>query len=121
MRELKERIQRDGRHLGNGILKVDMQEGAYHDDPLLEKLDFHAVGSRGNVGRFIKTPASGWYRAPLREVAYLLLNLTGHTQFRLRFALDDDDDQADDCLQFYTGDAAVAADRPELLVRYYVP
>ncbi len=49
-----------------GYLTVDMKTGSYHDNPALEKLDFHAVGSRGNVGRFIKTPAVGWYRAPLR-------------------------------------------------------
>ena len=54
-------------------------------------------------------------------VAYPLVNLTGHTQFRLRFALDDDDDRRGDCLSFYTGDAAVAADRPELIVSYYIP
>ena len=103
------------------MLKVDIEAGAYHDDPDLERFDFHAVGSRGNVGRFIKAAADGWYRAPLREPAYPFVNPIGHTQFRLRFALDDDDDQTADYLSFFTGDAAIAADRPELIISYYVP
>ncbi len=103
-----------------GYLTVDQKTGAYHEDPALEKLDFHAVGSRGNVGRFIKTPALGWYRAPLRAPSYALVNLTGTTQFRLRFALDDNDNGVADYLSFYTGNA-VASDRPELIITYYVP
>ena len=49
------------------------------------------------------------------------MNLTGHTQFRLRFELDDDDDLGADYLSFYTGDTAVATDRPELIISYYLP
>ncbi len=52
---------------------MDLKTGAYHEHPALENLDFHAVGSRGNVGRFIKTPSSGWYRAPLRAPSYALV------------------------------------------------
>ena len=57
------------------------------------------------MGRFIKTPAEGWYRAPLRAPSYPLINLTGTTQFRLRFATDDNDDMGADYLSFYTGNA----------------
>ncbi len=104
-----------------GYLTVDQKMGAYHEKPALEKLDFHAVGSRGNVGRFIKTPASGWYRAPLRSPSYELVSLTGTTQFRLRFATDDNDNGAADYLSFYSGNAPTAGDRPQLIVTYYVP
>jgi hypothetical protein len=107
--------------LTHGMLKVDVKGGAFHNDPGLERYDFHAIGSRGNVGRFIKVAADGWYRAPLRATSYPLVNLTGHTQFRLRFALDDDDDLAADYLSFFTGEAPAAADRPELIISYYVP
>ena len=83
--------------------------------------DFHAIGSRGRVGRFYRADPDGWYRAVLRAPAYPLVNLTGHTQFRLRFDLDDDDDGVADYLSFFTGDAPVATDRPELIITYYVP
>jgi hypothetical protein len=105
----------------HGLLKVDLQAGAYHEVAALEKYDFQAIGTRGNVGRFIKTPSEGWYRAPLRAVSYPLINLTGTTQFRLRFDLDHDDDLSADFLRFYSGDAIVEADRPELTITYYVP
>ena len=105
----------------HGFLTVDMKTGAFHDNPVLEKFDFQAMGSRGNVGRFIKTAALGWYRAPLRAPAWPLVNLTGTTQFRLRFATDDNDDMGADYLSFYTGNAPAATDRPELIIAYYVP
>jgi acetaldehyde dehydrogenase (acetylating) len=71
------------------------------------------------VGRFIKTASAGWYRAPLRVPSYLLVNLEGTTQFRLRFATDDNNNGAADYLSFYTGNAP-EADRPELIITYYV-
>ncbi|MFH1331347.1 MAG: ExeM/NucH family extracellular endonuclease [Actinomycetota bacterium] len=102
----------------HGLLKVDMKAGAYHDNPVLEHFDFHAVGTRGNVGRFIKTPDDRWYRAPLRTT--YLVNRIGHTQFRLRFALDDNDDGGADYMEFFTGNAPIVADRPELVITYYL-
>jgi hypothetical protein len=120
------RIKREsvtGTHplLTHGMLKVDVKAGAYHDGLYLESYDFHAIGSRGNVGRFLKALVDGWYRAPLRESSFPLVNLTGHTQFRLRFALDDNDDVGADYLSFWSGDAPTETDRPELIVDYYVP
>ncbi len=104
----------------HGLLLLDMITGVYHGFRELEKYDFQAAGSRGNVGRFIKTPAAGWYRAPLRARNHALISLTGVTQFRLRFEVDDNDNLAADYLSFYTGDSS-AANRPQLIVTYYVP
>ncbi len=104
----------------HGLLIVDMRTGFYHDLRPLERFDFQAAGSRGNVGRFIKTPEAGWYRAPLRARNYALVNLVGATQFRLRFEMDDDDNAVVDFLSFFTGNAPTLTDRPELIVTYYV-
>jgi hypothetical protein len=38
----------------------------------------------------------------------------------LRFQLDDDNDSVADLLRFYSGNA-IAADRPVLVIEYYVP
>lgn len=105
----------------HGLLSVDLKAGAFHDYSVLERFDFHAVGTRGNVGRFIKTPADGWYRAPLRAAAYPLVNLTGSTQLRLRFLSDDDNDSTADYLAFYSGNAGDPAVRPQLVVTYDLP
>ncbi len=104
----------------HGLLKVDIVAGTYTNDRTLQRFDFHAVGSRGNVGRFIKTPLFGWYRAPLRAAAYPWINRVGLTQMRLRFDLDDNDDMGADYISFYSGNAA-QADAPALTVLYYVP
>ena len=106
---------------GLNLLKVDIQAGFFHDNPDLEIFDFQAAGSRGNVGRFIKTPSERWYRAPLRSPCYPLVNRIGHTQFRLHFAVDDDGgSMSPDYLSFYTGNAD-PADRPQLILTYYLP
>jgi hypothetical protein len=98
-----------------------MKNGWFHGNAALERFDFHAAGSRGNVGRFIAAPNGGWYRAPLRPAALPLITAAESTQLRLRFATGDDDDQAADYLSFWTGDAPAAADRPQLIVTYYLP
>jgi hypothetical protein len=105
----------------HGYLIVDLRAGFYHGIQALEKYDFQAAGSRGNVGRFVKTPADGWYRAPLRAVSHPLISLTGTTQLRLRFVTDDNDDLGADYLLFYTGNARLFGDRPELIVTYHLP
>ena len=105
----------------HGPLQVDIKAGAYHDKPALERYDFHAIGSRGRVGRFFGADAMGWYRTVLRPVSCPLVNPTGHTQFRLRYAIGGDGDGAADYLSFYTGDAVPETDRPELIISYYLP
>jgi hypothetical protein len=45
---------------------------------------------------------------------------SGITQFRLRFQLDDDNDAVADFLRFYSGNS-IAANRPVLVIEYYVP
>jgi hypothetical protein len=121
LRIKKERIYGSSPFDGLGLLLVDMKTGFYHELQPLEKYDFQAAGSRGNVGRFIKTPSAGWYRAPLRARNYVLVNVTGTTQFRLRFEVDDNDNSTADYLSFLTGNTPTVTDRPELIVTYYIP
>ena len=56
----------------------------------------------------------------LKSTAYRYINRTGITQVRLRFQTDDDNDSAADFLRFYSGNAT-AANRPVLVIEYYVP
>jgi hypothetical protein len=48
------------------------------------------------------------------------ISKVGVTQFRLRFAKDDDDDLSADYIKFFSGNAS-DADRPMLIVTYFVP
>lgn len=48
------------------------------------------------------------------------MNKTGLTQIRLRFKLDDNNNAAANYLSIYSGNAALA-NRPQLIVQYYIP
>jgi len=57
----------------------------------------------------------------LLNTAYPYINKMGTTQFRLRFKLDDDNDNVADYIRFFSGNYGIATDRPVLVIQYYVP
>jgi len=80
--------------------------------------DFQAAQS-AQVG-FNSTPVDNWYSTNNNPAIWPYINLTGTTQFRLRFTLDDNDDLSADYVRFYSGNASMIY-RPQLIVEYYVP
>jgi len=65
----------------------------------------------------------GWasvYWSTRDGAAFPYINLTGVTHLRLRFQIDDNDDLGDDYIKFFSGNSAAKADRPQLLVEYYI-
>ncbi len=72
------------------------------------------------IGTIESTAGALWYTAALDESAFSAINRAGTTQFRLRFALGDNDDNDQDYMKFYSGDAE-AEDQPVLTVDYYLP
>jgi hypothetical protein len=102
-----------------GGLKADIRKPYFGTSPGLQVGDFQADPSKSAVGTFGKTPASGWYIADIASAGWPSINLGGITQFRLRFAKDDNDDMGADFMKFYSGNAA-AANRPLLIIEYYV-
>ncbi len=85
----------------------------------LQTLDFQSPSSKDAVGLIQNNPYYGWYWAWLDSSAFPYINLTGITQFRLRFQLDDNDNGRNDYMKFYSGDAGNQADRPQLVIEYY--
>ena len=65
--------------------------------------------------------AGGWYARAMPAANWIYINKLGLTQFRLRFTLDDNNDNIADYLRFYSGNVATASNRPVLIVRYYLP
>jgi len=102
-------------------LLVDIRKPYFGTALGLVASDFQATASKGSVGTFGTTPSAGWYSVTLSSTARPYINKTGATQFRLRFLLDDNDDMGDDYMMFYSGDRSTEADRPVLVVQYYVP
>ena len=65
-------------------------------------------------------PYYGWYWTYLDSAAFPYINLYGITQFRLRFQLDDNNDRRIDYIRFYSGNTNNIADRPQLVIEYYL-
>ena len=99
---------------------MDIKKYKFNTSPKLQFPDFQAKANMYKAGKFPNKLYSGWYRSVLYKGAYPYINLTGRTQLRLRFLLDDNDNNIADILKLYSGDA-VLADRPKLIVKYYVP
>jgi hypothetical protein len=103
----------------NGLV-VDIKKAKFYTRPALQINDFQAKANKNKVGKFRKKLNSGWYRSVLYKVANSYVNKLGRTQFRLRFLLDDDDNNVADILKLYSG-KAVLAKSPKLIINYYVP
>jgi hypothetical protein len=101
-------------------LVVDIKKGKFYTLPALQINDFQTKANKYEIGKFSKKLFSGWYKAVLNSVTFPYINKTGRTQLRLRFLMDDNDNNVADILKLYSGNA-VKADRPQLIVRYQVP
>ena len=74
------------------------------------------------VATFGGTPTANWYSVNLANSAFAKINtVAGLTQFRLRFAKDDNDNGVADFLKFFSGNALTAANRPQLVIEYFIP
>lgn len=109
----------------HGKIIIDARKGAFSNNPALQPTDFQAIASQPGVGVIANTPkAGGWYVSTrlkaMTDPYYPYINRAGITQFRLRFQIDDDNDFLADFIRFYSGNATVA-NRPRLVIEYYVP
>jgi uncharacterized repeat protein (TIGR02543 family) len=105
-----------------GNLLVDLKTGQFGSASALQASDFQAAATRPNVGAGNFTASGGnWYQVNLKPVSLANVNRTGPTQFRLRFAVDDNNNNIVDYIRFYAGNATQAGNRPVLVVEYYVP
>jgi hypothetical protein len=64
---------------------------------------------------------NNWHTRVWTSGILTYINKTGRTQFRLRFATDDNNDGGADYIRFYSGNDATVSYRPTLVVEYYVP
>jgi sugar lactone lactonase YvrE len=101
---------------------VDIKKGFFGSTAKLQAGDFQVAGSK-TVGPLKAAPASNWYSLNLTSAQAFVNNLAtngGLTQIRLRFKLDDNNNAMANYLSCYSGNAP-AANRPQLIIEYYVP
>jgi len=105
----------------HGNIVVDIVKGAFGGAYPLIKTDFQASASLNQAGVILNTPSDGWYSTTLDSATFPFINLTGATQFRLRFEIPDNYDRGADYLTFYSGNFKFTSMRPVLEIQYYVP
>jgi hypothetical protein len=81
--------------------------------------DFQAAANK--VAGLFGAPVNNWYSVTVGATSYQYVNLTGTTQFRLRFQKDDNDNGIADFVRFFSGNYATASSRPTLIIEYTVP
>jgi hypothetical protein len=104
----------------HGALLADIQKPYFGSTAGLVVSDFQAAAGLAPAAGFSSAPVDSWYSASLNNSGYAYVNLTGATQFRLHFTLDDDNDKKVDSVKFYSGEGQVSY-RPQLIVQYYIP
>jgi hypothetical protein len=103
----------------HGSLLVDVRKGAFGSNSL-QLSDFKDLASKRKVLIYTNTQVDGWYSQSFSPADFMYINLAGVTQFRLRFAIDDNNDLGADFLKLYSGNGD-PANQPQLIVEYYVP
>jgi len=104
-------------------LRVDIKRPFYGTLRSLQPADFQSpplTTGKNAVGQVRPVLVGGRRVARLRSIAFPYLNDAGTTQLRLRFVLDDNDDNLANYLLLYSGDAGIAR-RPRLVITYSLP
>jgi hypothetical protein len=104
----------------HGNLIADIKKPYFGSNANLAKSDFEAMPGLSGIATFNPTPDNGWYSASISSAGFPYINLTDTTQFRLAFALDDNNDRDPDYIAFSSGNDIVA-NRPQLIIYYYIP
>ena len=99
---------------------IDIRKGSFSNNAALQLADFKAAASKNSVGKILNNPVGSLYSSVLSSMAHSRVNPLGMTQLRLRFKLDDNNDNGADYMKFYSGNAG-ASYRPQLIVEYYTP
>jgi hypothetical protein len=110
-----------------GPITVDIKKGLFLslnifslEQPLPPQI-FQAPPDMYSAGTIQNNPSGNWYWSVLDNNALQYINLVGGTQIRLGFQLDDNDNLSDDYINFFSGDKVPQANRPYMLIDYYVP
>ncbi|MGC1377772.1 MAG: hypothetical protein WA821_16185, partial [Anaerolineales bacterium] len=102
-----------------GDLYADVKSGFFGTSKYVQLADFQAAASFAGVGTLgaCASSRSHWCIIPLSSRAFPFINRSGLTQFRLRFAPDDNNNKKPDYHMFYSGLSKLVG--PLLVVKYY--
>ncbi len=102
-----------------GNLVADIQTGGFGGDTALAPSDFEAPATATAVAILSPVFATGeWSEGDLDAAGKSAVSLDGTTQLRVSFELDDNDDNGNDYMGFYSADNANSGNHPQLVVSY---
>lgn len=103
---------------------VDVKQGFFGTAATLENIDFKSAASKP-LGPFMNPSLiNNFYNFNLINAKAFINKLTtsgGLTQLRVRFKLDDNNNTTANYISFSSGNITTAADRPKLMITYYIP
>ncbi len=103
----------------HGTCWVDVQSGTgFSGSTTLQTGDFQAAATAVQAASLTNAANNlDWSTGSLNAAGLAAVNKTGTTQLRVYFNLDDNNDNGNDYLGYYSGEAT-AANRPQLVVTY---
>jgi hypothetical protein len=102
----------------HGQLRLEFRKGFFGSVAALESDDFQAPFQYTYVFPY-EISGGLWYNIRFDAALGSHMNVNNLIQFRMRFFLDDNNDDGTDSISFYSGDAASASYWPALVVEYY--
>jgi len=103
----------------HGTCRADVQAGGFSGSTALQTGDFQATATAVQAASLSNAASNGaWSEGSLNAAGLVALDKTGTTQLRVYFDLDDNDDNGNDYIGYYSGDNTTAANRPQLVVTY---
>jgi hypothetical protein len=101
-----------------GACQVDISSGGFNGNTALEIADFEAEASESNVAQMSSVSAVNEWSEGTLTSGLSNINRTGYTQFRVGFAVDNNNNGAVDHVGWYSGENGTADNRPQLVIEY---
>lgn len=103
----------------HGNCWVDVQTGGFSGSTTLQTGDFQATATAVQATSLTNAATNGaWSEGSLNAAGRSAIDKAGTTQLRVYFNLDDNDDNGNDYLGYYSGNDTTSANRPQLVVTY---
>ncbi len=104
----------------HGTCWADVQPGTgFSGSTTLQTGDFQAAAAVLQAASLSNAASNGaWSEGGLNAAGRAAVNKTGTTQLRVYFNLDDNDDNGNDYIGYYSGNNTTSGNRPQLVVTY---
>ncbi|MEP7013610.1 MAG: M14 family zinc carboxypeptidase [Acidobacteriota bacterium] len=103
----------------HGTCWADVQTGAFSGSTTLQTGDFQATATAVQATSLTNAATDGtWSEGSLNASGLAAISKTSTTQLRVYFNLDDNDDNGNDYIGYYSGNNSTSGNRPQLVVTY---